>query len=291
MTSSSLSRLIIGCGYLGRRVARRWCAAGNTVAALTRSHQHAASLAQDGISPVIGDVLDPTSLRKLPPARTVLYAVGYDRTAPASKREVYVDGLRNVLAALPAGVEQFIYISSTSVYGQSNGEWIDEGSACEPQTDGGRICLDAEQLLRTTLDDGVSLHVLRLSGIYGPDRLIARIEALRERRELPGNPEGWLNLIHVEDAATAVVACADRQSAVEKTILVSDDRPIERRVYYETLARLIGAETPRVESTGSPHSDLGKRCSNRRLRTVLGVSLAFPTINEGLPHAVGNAAE
>jgi nucleoside-diphosphate-sugar epimerase len=280
------SRLIIGCGYLGRRVARRWLDAGDDVAALTRSEVHAEEFRSEGIRPIVGDILDSRALRGVTSAQTVLYAVGFDRTTAASKREVYVDGLRNVLQALPAGVGQFLYVSSTSVYGQSQGETVDETSACLPQSEGGRICLDAERLLHEGLGDRVPTHVLRLSGIYGPGRLIARIEALREHRPLPGHPESWLNLIHVADAARVIVACAQRHPAGSELWLVSDDRPVHRRTYYETLARLVGAPPPRFAAVDEPSRNLGKRCNNRRLRDALGVRLEFPTIDEGLADAV-----
>src|SRR5688572_816560 len=92
--------LIVGCGYLGRRVASRWLASGRRVAALTR--RNASALAALGIEPVVGDVLEPATLRDLPTAATVLYAVGMDRTVGKSMREVYVEGLRHVLDTLPA---------------------------------------------------------------------------------------------------------------------------------------------------------------------------------------------
>ena len=94
--------LIIGCGYLGRRVATRWAAAGRRVAALTR--RNADTLRNLGVEPVVGDVLDPASLRRLPAAATVLHAVATDRASGRSMREVYVEGLRNVLDVIHAVV-------------------------------------------------------------------------------------------------------------------------------------------------------------------------------------------
>src|SRR5439155_10903198 len=132
--------LIVGCGYPGRRAAARWVAAGRRVAALTR--RNAATPSNLGLTPFVGDVLDPANLRGLPPARTVLYAVGTDRTAGRSMREVYVGGLGHVLDVLPPP-ERFLYVSSTGVYGQTGGEWIDETAPTAPAEEAGRVVLEA----------------------------------------------------------------------------------------------------------------------------------------------------
>jgi nucleoside-diphosphate-sugar epimerase len=136
-------KLIIGCGYLGRRVARRWIAHGDTVFALTRSTGRARDLLSSGIEPVIGDVTDPATLGALPEADTLLYAVGLDRTSGKSQREVYVGGLENVLAMVAGKIRRFLYISSTSVYGQNAGEWVDEDSGCLPGSENGSVCLES----------------------------------------------------------------------------------------------------------------------------------------------------
>ncbi|HYH65754.1 MAG TPA: SDR family NAD(P)-dependent oxidoreductase, partial [Urbifossiella sp.] len=104
--------LLFGCGYLGRRVAASWVGAGRRVAAVTR--RNAADLRALGVEPVVADVTDAATLSTLPCAATVLYAVGMDRSAGHSMRDVYVGGLGNVLAALPAS-GRFVYVSSTSV--------------------------------------------------------------------------------------------------------------------------------------------------------------------------------
>src|SRR6476469_6727949 len=107
----SPGHLIFGCGYLGTAVAHVWLAGGKRVAALTRSR--AEELRALGIDPIVGDVTEPASFR-LPAADMVLYAIGLDRSARKSMREVYVGGLANVLDALPAP-RRFVYVSSTSV--------------------------------------------------------------------------------------------------------------------------------------------------------------------------------
>ena len=234
-------KLIIGCGYLGRRVARRWIAQGETVFALTRSAERAREFRASGIEPIVGDVTDPASLAELPAVETALYAVGLDRDSEKSMLEVYVGGLDNVLKQAAGNVGRLLYISSTSVYGQNTGEWVDESSECRPETENGKLCLEAEQLLRSRIPEG---NILRLAGIYGPGRLVARVAALRAGLVLEGNPDAWLNLIHVDDAVAAILAC-ERLGRPGATYVVCDDHPIRRLEYYSLLANLIGAPPPK----------------------------------------------
>src|SRR5437660_10927740 len=117
-----MSKLVFGCGYLGRQVADRWLAAGEKVCVVTRFAEHARRFEQHGFTPIVADVTRPATLVGLPSAQAVLYAIGYDRTAGVSIQELYVAGLQAVLGALPPSVEKFIYISTTGVYGQSDGD-------------------------------------------------------------------------------------------------------------------------------------------------------------------------
>jgi nucleoside-diphosphate-sugar epimerase len=276
----ALRKLVIGCGYLGLRVARRWLAQGDSVVALTRSDAHAQFIQDLGIEPVIGDVTQPASLAGLTDVDTLLYAVGLDRNSGQSQRDVYVGGLDNVLARMAGRVRRLLYISSTSIYGQNDGQWVDETSECRPESESGKVCLDSENLLRDRVPDA---NILRLAGIYGPGRLVARIESLRAGLVAEGNPEAWLNLIHVDDAVATVLAC-ERRGAPGSTYVVCDDHPCRRREYYSLLAWMAGAPLPRFEPPSS--TGLNKRCSNRRLHEELQVVLRFPRMNIGLPQAL-----
>ena len=129
------------------RAASRWVAEGGSVCAVTRYPERCCELRASGIEPVVADIMVPETLKELPKADTVLFAVGYDRSSGHSIRQLYVDGLRNVLEHLSAEITRFIYVSSTGVYGQSGDAWVDEQSPCEPTREGGRACWQAEQLL------------------------------------------------------------------------------------------------------------------------------------------------
>ena len=288
-----MQKLIVGCGYLGGRVADIWMAQGHVVYALTRSPTRADELALRGVKPIIGDLSELNSLPDLPAVQTLLFAVGYDASSGQTRQQVQLGGLQNVVARL-SDAKQLVYISSSSVYSQSAGEWVDETSECQPVQPGGIACLEAERWLLSSVAHSQTIaqaNVLRLSGIYGPDRLLSRVDSLHAGNALSGSGHEWLNLIHVDDAAAAVIACELRGSPGQ-TYLVSDDQPISRAEYYALLASLVAAPPPRFDPTNSPSrgsGGLNKRCCNKRLHDELQVALQFPTINAGLPHALSNS--
>lgn len=287
--SGELPYLIFGCGYLGNRVAQAWRDQGQRVIAVTRSQTRADEFAANGLIPFIADICDPASLAALPEVDRVLFAVGYDRGSGRSQEEVFVQGLRHVLDQLRGRCRRFVSISSTSVYGQSDGGWVDESSVCQPTQPGGMCCLAGEHLVReaaATFSDGAT--ILRFAGIYGPNRLLSRIADLQAGRPLPGDSLAWLNLIHVDDGAATVIAAADA-SHIPPVVLVADDLPVQRGDYYAQLAELVGAPRPQFDPTeqrSRGSGGLNKRCSNRVLREQLGVRLRYPSYEAGLPAAL-----
>lgn len=274
-----MDKLIIGCGYLGRRVAARWLAEGHTVHALTRGR--AEELRTLGVCPVVGDVLQAMDL---PRAETVLYAAAPDRRGEQGPADVWLTGLGRVLAVVRAwpNPPHFLFVSSTSVYGQTDGEEVDERAATEPLDESGRVLLAAEKmLLQEARPPAV---ILRFAGMYGPGRLLRRSESLRAAEPLAVDPDGWLNLIHVEDGASAIIA-AEALAEPGTVYNVADDRPVRRREFYGLLARLLGVPEPRFApptETRGPH----RRIVNRRMRSELRVTLQYPTFEEGLPASV-----
>jgi nucleoside-diphosphate-sugar epimerase len=281
-----MPRLIVGCGYLGLRVAQRWLDAGDEVYAVTRSAERAGKLQQLGLWPVVADVLsdDIESLADLPPMETMLYAVGFDRTAGRTIDEVYVEGLRNVLDAISSETGRIIYVSSTGVYGDNDGDWVDEETPCHPIRAGGKACLAAEQLLMGhRLSD--KAIVLRMAGIYGPGR-IPRVEQILAGEVIPAPAEGFLNLIHVDDASRVVLA-AEKRATPPRTYVVSDGHPCPRRDYFVELARLLNAPAPRFEEPApempvAQRALADKRVRNARMAAELTLDLIYPTYRDGL---------
>ncbi len=280
-----MRRLIAGCGYLGLRVAQDWINVGDRVYGLTRSPARAGHFRELGLEPLVGDVADLGTLPDLPEVDTLLWCVGFDRSGP-EMQAVYVDGLRNLLSRLPPSVSRVIYISSTGVYGQVDGGWVDESTECHPSRAGGRACLAAEQLLGHSPWASRSV-ILRLAGIYGPGRL-PRLQALRAGEPLESDPDGWLNLIHVEDAAAIVGLVAERALALPRVYAVADGHPVVRREFYAEVARLW--RTPpavfRAAEDGPHREDRHggghKRVSTSRLQQELTPQLRYPTYRHGL---------
>ena len=282
------THLIFGYGYLGHRVAKRWHEARLCPYVVTRSEERARGVRQSGLHAIVADIMEPQSIRNLPPAKTVLYAVGYDRDGQHSRHDVAINGLMHVLKALPETVERFLYISSTGVYGQTNGEIVDENSPCQPQREGGRICLAAERQLGTHAMGQRSV-ILRMAGIYGPGR-IPYLDLLRRGEPLAVAIEGHLNLIHVEDAVQAVLA-AERQILTPAVVCVSDGVPVLRGRYYLEIARQLGISPPRFVPPTAGHptgqrATSDKRVCNERLKSELEVSLLFPSFREGIADAI-----
>jgi nucleoside-diphosphate-sugar epimerase len=285
-----MAKLVCGCGYLGKRVALLWKQAGHEVFAVTRSSRRADELMQVGIRPVVGDLTDGIVLPEPASLDTVLFAVGYDQSADRTIHEVYVHGLRSALNALPDSLQRFIYISSTGVYGQTAGELVDEESPCDPSRAGGIACLAAERLLSQHRLSSRGI-VLRLAGLYGPGR-IPKLDSLRAGASLAVSSSGYLNLIHIDDAARVVLA-AEARAPLPSCYVVSDGCPAKRRDFYHEAARLLGSPPPRFEEPAAGTSAYARATSSKRLVTTrlqrdLAVTLQYPTYREGLAAIVGS---
>jgi nucleoside-diphosphate-sugar epimerase len=180
-----------------------------------------------------------------------------------------------------------ILISSTGVYGEQGGDWVDESTPCQPLGESGRALLAAEAALAAHRH-GERAIVLRLAGIYGPGRLPRRAELVSGEPLLIAAGE-HVNLIHVEDAAAAVLA-AEARAQPPRTYVISDGHPIQRRDYFVELARQFGLPRPsfRDPSPGEARGRRGgdKRVQNGRMLAELQIVLAYPTYREGLAAAV-----
>lgn len=271
--------LIAGCGYVGTELAVRLRDAGHTAWCIRRSIEKL----PDGVEPLQGDLSQPDSIPALPAdIEFVVYCAGAGGFEEAKYRAAYVEGPRNVLAALAkagASPRRIVFTSSTGVYHQSNGEWVDEQSPTEPDGFSGKAMLEGERIV---LDSGIAASVIRFGGIYGPgrDRLI---RSVREGTVGMPSDASYINLIHRDDCARALqhLLFNDVPPGI---YLGVDDEPADRRELYGWIADQLGVEHPEISDTTESSGRTArsnKRCRNTKLRTT-GFEFDFPTYRDGL---------
>lgn len=252
--------LIAGCGDVGLRVAQRLRQRGVAVTGLRRT-QHALP---EGIDSCAADLTDATSLRHLPADVTdVVYLPTPDARTPEAYDAVFCKGLANLLDALDTTrLQRLLFVSSSAVYGDHGGDWVDENTPVDPPGFNGEALVRAEQWLAA---QSLPTVVLRLSGLYGPGRM-RLIERLRRGDvNVPREPAFWGNRIHVDDAAAAMVHLL-HVAAPAACYLGTDDTPLPLANLYDHLADLLGAARP---PAGAPPTAIGnKRLSNARLRAT-----------------------
>jgi len=271
----TMSVLLAGCGDLGCEAARQLVSAGHMVTGLRRSE----SVLPEGVDALRADVTRPETLGPLAGVHPdiLIYCVAADAHTDESYRLHYVDGLRNVLAAL-AGSESLrhvFFVSSTGIYGQQSDDLLDERVEPIPADFSGIRMRQAEDLLKTLAFPGTAL---RLSGIYGPGRN-RMIRTARDPQTWPAHNR-WTNRIHRDDAAsfiTFLIANLEKGAALEDCYLVTDSRPV---AYYEVLqwlAAQMGVDTDQVKT---PAAGGAKRLSNARMLNT-GFTLRYPDYVSG----------
>jgi len=267
--------LIVGCGYVGETLGVRQQGQGHRVFAMRRNP---AGL-PDGFVPVRADVTRADGIGALPGrVDFVVFAVGAKSRDESAYRAVYLDGIGNVLRVLGDEGQRpalIVFTSSTAVYGQRRGEWVDEDSPTHPRDFAGEIMLSAERLLHGSRHPST---VLRLGGIYGPgrDSLVQRAVAGQSIPVYDGPHYG--NRIHRDDAAGAIAHLLALDETAP-TYLGVDDEPADRADVMRWVARELGRVLPE-EPADSSRGAGSKRCRNTRLRAT-GYQLERPTYREG----------
>jgi len=266
--------LVAGCGDVGSRAAALIAARGDKVYGLRRS----AAALPAGVLPLQADLTDPASLQALPDdIDQVLFLPTPGRRDEAAYRGLFLHGLRNLLAALDARrpVRRVLFASSSAVYGEHHGEWVDEDSPCRPLAFNGAILLEAEHWLMQR-PGGVNL---RLSGLYGPGRTHLVGQVARGEARIPPGVRQWTNRIHVEDAAAACAHLLGLAHA-EACYVLSDDAPCGVDEIHAFLAQRLGVPPPPVGDAATARQVGNKRLRNARLRAS-GFAFAYPDFRAG----------
>ncbi|MGC4114273.1 MAG: SDR family oxidoreductase [Myxococcales bacterium] len=276
--------LVAGCGWLGTAVARALVAQGHRVTGIRRDPQRAQELSLLGITPLPLDLTQPSAGDRLPGELDWIVACqaasGEDVEA---YRSAYLQVNETLLqAARRRRVRGFVYTSSTGVFGQSDGQEVDETTPVEPASDTAKVLAEAERLV---LAGPVPGRVVRLSGLYGPGRygVIDRVRS--GRLALGPGDEAWTNWCHQEDAAAFVLAALER-GRPGGLYHASDAQPLRRRELVEWIAGQLGIE-PKRSGEAADRGPLAagrahRRISSERTRAELGLALRYPSVREGL---------
>lgn len=270
--------VIVGCGYVGSALATLLLKDGHTVYGLRRN----VSALPDGVRGISANLGDPGAIDLPNGIDYLVYCAAADSHDPKAYRAAYVNGLANTLAVLKeqdAAPRRILFTSSTSVYHQDDGSWVDETTETAPDSFSGKTLLEGERLL---FESGLPAVAVRLSGIYGPGRR-RTIESVRDRKAVPSiGPAQYMNHIHRDDCAGALRHLLSA-SDPDKLFIATDSDPADRNIILAWLAERLGV--PPVEANGAEPVKTkrfagNKRCKNAKL-LASGYTFRYPTFREG----------
>ena len=285
--------IIAGCGYVGRRVAKKEMAQGNTVLAMVRADKSRQVLIDAGINTISFDLDAPTTLSTLPVNGSGIYYF-----APPPSTGTTDPRLRTFLDGIDTGrlPSRMVYISTTGVYGDCHGEWVKEDRQPMPIADRAKRRWDAEQALRDwSTRTGVPVCILRVPGIYGPGKVpTKRIE--NGTPVLAESESPWSNRVHVDDLVHACMAAMDHGHP-GGVYNISDGNPSTMTDYFNHIADAMGLPRPQQISLEEAKKMFSrelisyltesKRLDNSLMRSELGVEPEYPTLDIGLKAALG----
>lgn len=277
--------VIAGCGFLGEAAAGFFLEAGWRVLGLCATEESAARLADRPFPVAVVDISKPIRV----PAGwespdVVVHCASSGRGGADAYRAVYRDGLEYLREAFSP--RRLIFTGSTSVYSQVDGGWVTEDSPAEPDRETGQILLEAEKI---AFDAGGV--VARLAGIYGPGRSVLLKKFLDGSALLEAGGNRWINQIHRDDGARALLRLAQHEAATG-IYNVCDDTPTTQREIYGWIADHLNRPLP-PEGPADLNRKRGwtsKRISNARLRSI-GWSPRYPGYRDALGELVAAQAE
>jgi nucleoside-diphosphate-sugar epimerase len=270
--------LIIGCGAIGTQLAQVLSANGHQVTGLKRNPPETAT---GNVDYFAADITSPADLKDLAiDFDTLYFIVSPDGCNEESYRDIYESGLNNLLNKFSQADSKphWIFVSSTSVYGQSQGEWVDEDSVAQPDNTTSQLIRQAEQKLMALDADNI---VVRFSGIYGPGREYL-LKMAMQAPAIQQYPPYFTNRIHQHDCIGVLAFLLERSMAgvaLDQCYLASDDDPAPMWDVMSWLAEHLNCQPPMVKSVDKD-CVRNKRCNNQRLK-ALGYQFHFPGYKDG----------
>jgi nucleoside-diphosphate-sugar epimerase len=278
--------LIVGCGYVGLPLGVELVRLGHEVFGLRRNVAAENELKAAGIQPLFGNVTKPETLAKLP--REFDWVVNCVAAGGGAEdyRQVYLQGTRNLIEWLaPNPPRKFVYTSSTSVYGQIDGTQVKESSPTEPLVETAKILVETEKTLLTAVAERkFPAVILRVAGIYGPDRGHWFKQFLKNEARMEGDGLRFLNMIHRDDLIGCIIAALKSGRAGEIYNAV-DDEPVSQMNFFQWLAGTVGKypppSAPENPEDNRKRGATNKRVSNRKLKMELGCQFKYPNFRKG----------
>ncbi len=279
--------LIIGCGYVGLPLGKALAAKEHEVFGIRRSAEGQAELEAAGIKPLIADITKPETLTALPgPFDWVVNCVSSSKGGAEVYRQVYLDGTKNLLQWLAANPpNKYVYTSSTSVYGQTDGMPVKESASTQPVNETSQILVQTERLLLQAFQaNKFPAVILRVAGIYGPGRGHLFQQYLKDEARIHGKGDRIINMIHLDDAVGVIMAALKGGHAGEIYNAV-DDEPVTQLHFYRWLGEALGKDMPpyatEAENAERKRGLTNKKVANRKLKMELGYQFIHPTFRQG----------
>jgi nucleoside-diphosphate-sugar epimerase len=293
--------LIVGCGYVGLPLGVELVRQGHEVFGLRRSASADNELKAAGIQPLVADITRPETLAESPrDFDWVVNCVSSTGGSAEDYRQIYLQGTRNLIEWLaPSPPKKFVYTSSTSVYGQTDGSQVKETSPTEPAAETAKVLLETEKLLlensssRLRGDNAATavqargrlphqslpVVILRVAGIYGPDRGHWFKQFLRNQARIEGDGSRFLNMIHRDDVVGCIIAALKNGRPGEIYNAV-DDEPASQASFFQWLAAAVGkyppSTVPENPDENRKRGVTNKRVLNCKLKTELGYQFKWP---------------
>jgi nucleoside-diphosphate-sugar epimerase len=279
--------LIVGCGYVGLPLGVELARQGHEVFGVRRSAEAAEKLKASGIQPLVADITRPEALHSLPGRFDwVVNLVSSDKGGASEYRAVYLEGTKNLIDCLAvAPPRKFVYTSSTGVYGQTDGSQVKETSPTEPAVETAQILVQTENLLLEACQQKkFPAVILRVAGIYGPERGHYFKQYLNNEARIAGRGERIMNMIHRDDVVGIIMA-ALRDARPGEIYNAVDDEPVTQLHFFRWLSETLGKWMPPFagedEAEARKRGLTHKKVLNRKLKMELGYNFKYPTFRQG----------
>ena len=274
--------LIIGCGYTGEALGKRLFSIGHKVSGILRNKENNARLIELGITPLNLDITKTSEIQQIPNNYdNIIISVSSSRGGLDAYKNVFGKGMINISNWLQTqSIKSVVFISSTSVYRETDGEWVNEEINNPPSNSTSKILLRAEQLV-TNIDYPVT--ILRSSGIYGPRRGYLFNQYMKGIAKIDGKGERFINMVHRNDLVEAIITSLQKPGGIYN---ITDDEPVTQFEFFKWLSSTTGRpmppNAPPIDPSTRKRGITNKRVSNKLFKDKFEFNYVYSTFRDGL---------